>query len=74
METYAAAAPRLSNDFATVVSASNAQNTSRNAVIIVSLDTVSVTKARIHNGEMSITTPKNATIVDTKRSIRLSDE
>ena len=72
--TYAAAAARDSNGFATVVAENRAANSTMNAEMMPSLGTRPSRKANIYSGAISMISPRLIITVATKRSIFSSEE
>ena len=70
IKTYAAAAAKLSKDFAIVVSEIKHPKRMMNTDITTSLRTKPDTNAKIHRGAMSITKPKSMILRAMKRSMR----
>lgn len=70
---YAAAAAKLSNGFATVVTDTKATNSTMKADITPSLWTKPPRKARIHSGAISMIRPRVMMKVAVKRSIFSSE-
>lgn len=70
MNTYAAAAARLSKGLAAVVKETIPKNTTIKTVITASLFILLLTKAKIHRGVISITKPMLVIVKDMNWSIR----